>query len=110
MPTDRTNWTHPDLQSLTGLFFDDASQLGDFTEVPVLGVSSSLALEEMILKDMQAGRPVYLVGASEQVKQRLDRLGVLSKLSPRHIVESRKDALTSANDYLSRNQSAPGNI
>ncbi len=82
----------------------------DFTEVPVLGVSSSLALEEMILTDMQAGRPVYLVGASDQVKQRLDRLGVLSKLDPSHVVESRKDALTSANDYLSRNQGSPGNI
>jgi len=81
----------------------------DFTEVPVLGVSSSLALEEMILNDMQAGRPVYLVGASDQVKQRLDRLGVLSKLDPSHVVESRKDALTAANAYLSRNQGVPGN-
>ena len=35
MPTNRANWTHPDLQSLVGLFFDDASELGDFTEIPV---------------------------------------------------------------------------
>lgn len=35
MPTNRANWTHPDLQSLAGLFFEDATQLGEFTEVPV---------------------------------------------------------------------------
>ena len=35
MPTNRANWAHPDLQSLAGLFFDDASRLGDFTELPV---------------------------------------------------------------------------
>lgn len=35
MPTNRSNWTHPDLQSLVGLFFDDAAILGQFTELPV---------------------------------------------------------------------------
>jgi hypothetical protein len=34
MPTNRANWTHPDLQSLAGLFFEDATQLGHFVEVP----------------------------------------------------------------------------
>ncbi len=34
MPTNRSNWTHPDLQSLAGLFFENCSELGQFTEVP----------------------------------------------------------------------------
>ena len=35
MPTNRANWTHPDLQSLAGLFFQDSKRLGQFTEIPV---------------------------------------------------------------------------
>ena len=35
MPTNRANWTHPDLHSLTQLFFDDVSKLGQFREIPV---------------------------------------------------------------------------
>ena len=35
MPTNRANWTHPDLQSLAGLFFEDCAKLGEFTEIPV---------------------------------------------------------------------------
>ncbi len=34
MPTNRANWTHPDLESLAGLFFADSRKLGQFTEVP----------------------------------------------------------------------------
>lgn len=35
MPTNRANWTHPDLHSLTQLFFEDVTQLGHFQEIPV---------------------------------------------------------------------------
>ncbi len=34
MPTNRSNWTHPDLQSLVGLFYEDAGVLGQFSELP----------------------------------------------------------------------------
>lgn len=79
----------------------------DFTEVPVLGVSSSLALEEMILNDLDAGRPVYIAGASEQVRQRLDNLGLVQKLTPSHILDTRADALREANNYLSGKNAMP---
>jgi len=35
MPTNRANWTHPDLQSLVNLFFPDPTLLGEFLEIPV---------------------------------------------------------------------------
>jgi chorismate-pyruvate lyase len=35
MHESRANWTHPDLQSLAGLFFDHIADLGEFTEIPV---------------------------------------------------------------------------
>jgi chorismate-pyruvate lyase len=33
MPTNRAEWTHPDLQSLVELFFSDPAELGTFTEI-----------------------------------------------------------------------------
>lgn len=79
----------------------------DFTEVPVLGVSSSLAIEDMILNDLKAGRPVLLVGASDQIKERLHNLGVLQKLKPEHVLDTKKDALSLATDLLSAGTATP---
>jgi SulP family sulfate permease len=70
----------------------------DFTEVPVLGVSSSLALESMILDDLKAGRVVSIAGASSQVKERLNSLGILEKISC--VVPTREEALRKADDNL----------
>ncbi len=72
----------------------------DFTEVPVLGVSSSLALEDMILTDIHHGRPVFIVGASEQVKERLASLGLKDKIPAEHVVAEREEALRMANEFL----------
>ena len=68
----------------------------DFTEVPSLGVSSSLALENLILDDMQKHKPVFIVGASKQVKERIHALG-LTKIIPNNaFYEDRQTALEQA--------------
>jgi SulP family sulfate permease len=82
----------------------------DFTEVPELGISSSLSLEEMILNDMKAGRPVYIAGASHQVKERLGKLGILEKLTSSHILATREAALREANQYLSQKNEIPNTL
>ncbi len=74
----------------------------DFTGVPTLGVSSSLALENMVLEDLQKQRPVFIVGATGEVKERLLKLGVLDRLPAEHIVETRQEALVIANQLLDR--------
>jgi SulP family sulfate permease len=74
----------------------------DFTEVPVLGVSSSLALEQVILDDIRAKRCVYVVGASPQVQERLTNLGVMKKLSNKNIVPTREEALIKINETLAK--------
>jgi SulP family sulfate permease len=74
----------------------------DFTEVPVLGVSSSLALEQVILDDIKAKRCVYVVGASPQVQERLTNLGVMKKLSNKNIVPTREEALIKINETLAK--------
>jgi SulP family sulfate permease len=72
----------------------------DFTDVPTLGVSSSLALENMVLEDMDQGRPVFLVGATGDVLQRLQALELIEKLPEGHVMETLQQALEKANALL----------
>ena len=68
----------------------------DISKVVHLGVSSALALEEAMLDMLRAGRPVYVVGAHGQPRDRLERLGILKKLPPENITERRTVALERA--------------
>ncbi|MEJ2321876.1 MAG: SulP family inorganic anion transporter [Gammaproteobacteria bacterium] len=72
----------------------------DLTDVPSLGVSSSLALEKMVLEDMEANRPVFLAGLSDAVRSRLGKLGLLERIPPDHILETRREALAKASALL----------
>lgn len=72
----------------------------DFTEVPVLGVSSSLALENIILEDLKADNPVFIVGATGDVAARLEKLGLLDLVPPAHVVPTRREALALATKLL----------
>ncbi|MCB1736558.1 MAG: SulP family inorganic anion transporter [Gammaproteobacteria bacterium] len=79
----------------------------DFSDVPTLGVSSSLALEKLILDDLGNDLPVFISGANEDVHQRLDKLGVLAKLPAAHIVETRQSALELASELLDSQPKTP---
>ena len=68
----------------------------DMTEVATLGVSSSLALEKLILEDLSKNLPVFLVGMNDAVRNRLGKLGLLEKLSADHVLETRQEALEKA--------------
>ncbi len=72
----------------------------DFTDVPVLGVSSSLALEKIVFDDLERGCPVFIVGAEGDVKKRLDILGLLQALPAEHILDTRQAALEVASALL----------
>jgi SulP family sulfate permease len=72
----------------------------DFTDVPMIGVSSSLALEKIVLESLEKGRPVYIVGAQEDVRRRLEKLGVLGRLPATNMTPSRKEALELADAWL----------
>ena len=68
----------------------------DLTDVPSLGVSSSLALEKMVLEDIEHKKPVFIVGLTDAVHDRLQRLGLLDKIPANQIVPTRQEALTLA--------------
>jgi SulP family sulfate permease len=78
----------------------------DFTDVPTLGVSSSLALEKLILDDLHNGRDVYIVGAHGSVEQRLKKLGILDAVHADHIIDTRKNALEQAAVVTKQRQAA----
>ena len=72
----------------------------DFTGVPVLGVSSSLAIEQMVVEDLGAGRTVFIVGAEGDVLERLRKLGILAKVPAEHLYTDRETAVQAAGDLL----------
>lgn len=68
----------------------------DLTEELYLGVSAALAVEEAILDMVRAGRMVYIAGARDQAMKRLKDMGLLNKLPPENIVNTREEALIAA--------------
>ena len=78
----------------------------DFGAVPHMGVSSSLALEEMIEENVKAGRDVYIVGAQGQTWKRLEDLGVTAVVPAANILNNRARALRSALEHIEQKQPA----
>lgn len=76
----------------------------DLTDVPLLGVTASLAVENAIRDAYDKGLKVYIVGASQKIQRRLDKLGLFSLISPEHILTDRTEALRQAVHAVS----APG--
>jgi SulP family sulfate permease len=68
----------------------------DLTEVPSLGVSSSLSIEKLILEDKEQQRPVFIVGMTDEVRKRLGKLGLLDQIGEEHILATRQEALEKA--------------
>ena len=78
----------------------------DFGAVPHMGVSSSLALEEMIEENVKAGREVFIVGAQGQTWKRLVDLGIPSILPASNIMNIRVKALRAALQHIEQNEQA----
>ncbi|AFZ19241.1 bicarbonate transporter BicA [Allocoleopsis franciscana] len=55
----------------------------DLSDVPMLGVTASLAIENAIKDASEQGRQVFIVGAAGKVKQRLEKFGI-SRFVPQH--------------------------
>ena len=62
----------------------------DITDVPRLGVTATLAIEDMVQEAKTNSRKAYVAGANGLVKERLARFGV------EELIETRKEALERA--------------
>lgn len=65
----------------------------DLSDVPLLGVTSSLSIENALREAVEKGRQVIIVGATGKIKRRLQRLGILEMLPPHHLMMDRLEAL-----------------
>lgn len=65
----------------------------DLSEVPVLGVTSSLAIENAIHEALDEGRQAIVVGATGKVKARLEKLGIAGLIPDRYWIDDRLTAL-----------------
>ncbi|MGF1520215.1 MAG: SulP family inorganic anion transporter [Nodosilinea sp.] len=72
----------------------------DLQDVPHLGVTAALALENAIQDASDAGRPVFLAGARGKTLQRLEKLGALRFVPPENLLETRTAALKAALQQL----------
>ncbi len=67
----------------------------DITDVPRLGVTATLAIEDMMQEAKNNSRKAFVAGANEKVRERLSKFGVDG------IIETRKQALEIALNELS---------
>ena len=65
----------------------------DLSEVPVLGVTSALAIENAIEEAIDEGREVMVIGANKKVKSRLEKLGIADVIPGDHWLDDRLLAL-----------------
>jgi SulP family sulfate permease len=72
----------------------------DLSDVPVLGVTSSLAIENAINEAIEQGRHVFIVGATGSIQRRLEKLGILAKIPTHHLVMQRQEALVRAMELI----------
>ncbi|MDY7016399.1 MAG: SulP family inorganic anion transporter, partial [Cyanobacteriota bacterium] len=68
----------------------------DLSDVPILGVTASLALENAIKEAIEKGRRVYVVGATGKALKRLQTLNVPETIGPENMVQDRTEALRQA--------------
>lgn len=71
----------------------------DLSDVPMLGVTASLAIENAIRDAHDKGLQIYIVGASAKIQSRLERLGLFEMVTATHIHENRTEALRQAVDH-----------
>ncbi|MEL6601876.1 MAG: SulP family inorganic anion transporter [Cyanobacteria bacterium J06614_10] len=72
----------------------------DLADVPRLGVTASLAVENMVQQACDRRLAVFIVGAKGRVKARLSALNVLNRLPPENQLDSRLEALRRASQSL----------
>lgn len=65
----------------------------DLTSVPLIDVSTAIAVENMIIDAMAANRDVYIIGMNGVVRNVFERLQVLMLLPENHLFEQREQAL-----------------
>lgn len=75
----------------------------DLSDVPLLGVTATLEVENVLKDAVDKGREVYIVGAAGKVLRRLQKFGILDKIPSDHLMSERTEALKRAVSSLPAN-------
>ncbi len=78
----------------------------DLTLVPLLGVTSSLAIENAIKEALDNGHDVFIVGATGKVKRRLEKLGIAGLIPEARWSYDRTTALQEGLNIVREKQSS----
>jgi len=68
----------------------------DLTNVPLLGVTATLALEKLIDSAYQKSLVVFIVGGDGKIRKRLQNFDILDRLPPQNRVGTRLEAMRKA--------------
>lgn len=79
----------------------------DLEEVPVLGVTSSLAIENAIQEALDVGRAVIVTGATGKIRSRLEKVGIGGMIPDEHWVTDRLIALEEGLRIIENRQGSP---
>ena len=82
----------------------------DLSDVPMMGVTSSLAIENTIEQALDKGLEVFIVGASGSVQKRLEKFGIFETIPSQNQVVSRVDALRRAVEIVSQKTGMPTSV
>jgi len=77
----------------------------DLSQVPLLGVTSSLALENAIQEAVDSNHEVFIVGATGKVRSRLEKLGIAGLIPEYHWMSDRLLALQEGLNIVREKQS-----
>lgn len=72
----------------------------DLSDVPLLGVTASLAIENAIKDAIDKGLEVFIIGATGKIKRRLERLGIMAQIPSDHLLMDRTEALRQAVSHV----------
>jgi sulfate permease, SulP family len=72
----------------------------DLSDVSLLGVTTSLAIENAIRDTYEKGLKVFIVGAKGKVRKRLEDLGIVDLISPENFLSSRLEALANGSAII----------
>jgi len=71
----------------------DKTLLIDFSDARLVGITSTIAIEEIIISSMQKGQRVLLSSVCARVRQDLEKIKLMDKIPAEHVFYTRLDAL-----------------
>ncbi len=77
-----------------------------FKNVTYVGVTATLAIENMVKEAKEKRRAIFLVGASGKVEDRLRRLKVLRQVLLENQVHNRLEALQQGSNIINQHHSS----